>query len=668
MAIATSSALPNRPSAIALTLTPVVLGASLLLTGASGLIYQVVWFRLLGLSFGVTVHATSAVLAAFMAGLALGSLLAARFSDRMRQPLRWYGVAEIVIGVLGLLSLPLLDLLTPLYRALGQLAPNDMTTVSAVRFVLAFGVLLLPTTLMGATLPIVVQGLGKLGDTMDRRVSVLYAANTAGAILGAFLAGFILIGVWGIVAAVAVAATMNIMVGVVWAFIGGRIPANSATTTLGRVAAAPTPRDERPLSRFTSAVILAVYGVSGAVALAYEVVWTRLLSGLFPGTTYSFTLMLCAVLAGIALGSWVIGPFLARRADWVAIFAAIEAGMGVTAVISLLTIANGNVIEGWARRLVGSGPHSVVGEFWFMGGFSALVILPTALLMGMAFPVAAKIYAMGRSEDGARVGRIYGVNTIGAIVGSLAGGLILIPWLGAQHALWLLAVCHFVLGVIVLAVAPTALAPKLATAAVSAVVMVAAVLVTPDVYQTLSRTDPRGERMIWHNEGPDATVRVVRSPDGSLILYINSEGQATDHPSTLFYHYHLGHIGPLLHPNPRDILVIGLGGGATPGATALHRSSAIDVVELYHGVVEAARLFDHINYGVLDRPNVTIHVNDGRNFLLMTDKKYDIIEADIIQARNAGSANLYAADYYRLARNALRDDGLMVQWVDDQLP
>ncbi|MCS6802027.1 MAG: fused MFS/spermidine synthase [Chloroflexota bacterium] len=643
---------------------PLLLTFSLVLTGASGLIYQVVWFRTLGLTFGVTVQATSAVLAAFMAGLAIGSLLMARYGGRIANPLRAYAVAEIVIGLAGFASLWALDALQPLYRWFAMTVTDSLPVLTTARFALAFLIMLIPTTLMGATLPLVVKATALRSGFAASHVGLLYAGNTAGAIAGAFFAGFYLIGLSGLTTTTAIAATLNLAVGVAW--LGASRGKHAASTERPRAAVSAS-RDAAFPPPLVGAVV-AVYGLSGFIALAYEVVWVRVLAGIFPGTVYAFTLMLCAILFGIAAGSWLISPLLHRRWNWPLIFAALEGLLGLLGLLSIAVLANAYSIERTVRAFVGQ-RDPLLGEPWFMAGFGLVALGPAALVMGALFPVAAKIVGTGHPDAGRRVGLVYGANVLGAIAGSLAGGLILIPLLGAQRTLWLLAAGNLLAGAAVLAFAPAPLKRKAAFGGAAAAVALAAALLTPDLYGTLFATIPWNERTIWYHEGQDATVRVADSlADGTRVLYINSEHQGTDRGSGLQFHYRLGHLGSLLHPEPRDVLVIGMGVGATPGAAALYPESRVRVVELYPGVVEAARLFRHINYDVHRRPNVAIEVNDGRNFLLLSRQKFDVIQADPILPTNAGAANLYSTDYYKLARSALNDDGLMVQWLTNTLP
>lgn len=641
---------------------------SLVLSGAAGLIYQVIWFRVLGLIFGVTVQATSAVLAAFMAGLALGSFATARIADRIRRPLLVYGIVEIAIGVFGLGSLWAFDLIGPIYKALALSLTESPVVLTGIRFALAFGIMLVPTTMMGATLPLVVRSSLLRAGSMSRNVSLLYAANTFGAIAGAFTSAFYLIGLYGITITTAIAAGLNIAVGIVWIGVSLAAPKETEAAPPDIEAIAELHPSER-ISPAVARLVLVVYGISGAIALAYEVVWTRLLAGIFPSTVYAFAIMLCAILAGIAVGSWAINGAIARRANWLLRFAALELALGLAAVLSLTLIAQAYRAEGLMRRVLGwTGETLVVNEPWFMLGFAVLCIAPTAFLMGLAFPVATRLYASGFSEVGKRVGVIYGVNVLGALAGSLGAGLLLIPLLGAQRTLWLLAIGNALLGLAVLAASPARAAQRLTLATATAGLFVLAAVVTPDVYRTLFSTDPQTTETIWFHEGQDANVRIARDLDGALVLFTNSAGQNNDSRSEAVFHYQLGLLGPLLHPSPQQVLVVGLGVGQTAGAATVHPGSHVTVVELLPGVIEAAPLFGHVNFGLHQNPDATIVAADGRNYLLLAGQRFDVIESDPIWPTHAGAANLYSADYYRLARQALKDDGIMVQWVDASLP
>ncbi|HEY8491078.1 MAG TPA: fused MFS/spermidine synthase, partial [Dehalococcoidia bacterium] len=630
-------------------------------SGAAGLIYQVLWLRLLALVFGVTVWAASTVLASFMAGLALGSLGAGRLADRLRNPLLWYGLAEILVGLSALASPAALDLVERLYVRLYPALPHDPALLTALRFGLSFLVLLVPTTLMGATLPIIVKSSLLEQHGLGRSVSLLYATNTAGAVAGALLAGFVLVGGVGIAASFRLAAGLNVLVGL------AAIGAARARRRLRPEGARPAAAEDPPLveDRYPPGVrrlVLALFALSGFAALALEVIWFRVLVLYLVATTYAFTIMLATVLLGIAAGSYLAALFLRRQANWLAVLAGLEMAVAVAAVLSLTAIPLALDAVTWMEALLGRTlplAHSRIGSA-AIASFAAL--FPAALLMGVAFPVGLHVWAggdEGSPRAGERIGLFYSLNVFGAILGSAAAGFLLLPWLGSRTSLVAVASLSLLGGLLLLAASRTR--RRAVYGGAGALLFLATVAAMPDPFAAaLERRFP-GDRLLWQEEGVQTTVTVHETPAGVRVLYMDGLHQTNDELAVL--HWMIGHLPMAVHPAPRDVLVVGLGGGATPGAVSLHPGANVEVVELSGSVVRGAAWFRHINHDVLDRPNVRLLVDDGRNHLLLTRKRYDVITADVILPFHAGAGNLYSVEYYRLARRALKDDGVMLQWL-----
>jgi spermidine synthase len=649
-------------------------------SGISGLIYEQVWLRYLTLVFGVTIYAVSTVLSAFMGGLALGGFLAGRVADRIQRPLRAYGLIEVGIGLSALLTPPAFSLLQGVYRAAYPALPHDLTSLSLVRFVLACLILLAPTTLMGATLPIVVRSTLGRSASLGTNLSLLYASNTAGGITGAYAAGFILIGSIGIRATTLTAAAINVVVGLLAIALDAWLaqPKDDAVPT----ASSPSPAvDERPPVGALR-LLLTAFFLSGFASLGYQVIWTRVLAIYFEATTYAFTLILCTFLLGIAVGSYAIAPVINRRANWLFWAALMEWGIGLTALISIAVIARLSAIVETLRWL----PileHTVSGEQRVIGLMCFITIIPTTLLLGAAFPVIMKLYAGGEDATvGRRLGRAYAANVCGSIVGSWASGFVLIPLLGTHVSLVLLAAANVLIGLGLLryalrgAALPAFARPRVLVPTGLAIA-VGATALTPDFYASVfSRL---GDRVIWYEEGLEQTVSILQGPDIRR-MYLNGWHQANDTPQMLQLHTLIGHLPMLVQPTTnrpeRKVLVIGLGGGATAGAAAAHRGAHLKVVELSPSVVRGATYFSHVNGEVVKMvdgrvvpaANVEVHEDDGRNYLLLTADKYDVVMADAIRPRAAGSGALYSLEYYRLARAALDDGGVMVQWIDTQIP
>lgn len=636
------------------------------LSGGSGLIYQVLWLRLLGLVFGVTVYAAATTLASFMAGLALGSLAAGRLADRARNPLAWFGAAEILVGLTAFASPLALDLLGRLYVAAYPQLPQALGPLVLVRFLFASAVLLVPTTLMGASLPLVAKSALLRGGAVGERVGLLYAANTAGAIGGTLLAGFYLIGVVGIGTSFKMAATTNVLVGIA-ALALARMVGDDRPDPCPTAATAAAPPAPAGLPDRARRLVLLVFVLSGFASLALEVVWFRILTLHLPVTTYAFTFMLATVLSGIAAGSALVARPLRRWPGspwrWLTGLAVAELALASASVLSLTILAYTPVALERVVPFVGvTGSRGVVIA-------SFLALFPASVLMGLAFPIGLHLW-VGRagaadSRVGERLGQFYSLDVCGAILGSVVAGFVLLPRLGGRSSLIAVAALALLSGLVLLvAAAARQRAVAASIGLVGTAVFLGLALTAPDPYlAALGRRYP-GEQLIWRAEDPQLTVSVHRRADGVTVLYVDGIHQADDSPAVLRFHRLLGQLPLALHPDPQRALVIGLGGGATAGAMSRQAGVAIDVVELSTALVQGADQLRHINNDVLRQPNVRLRLDDGRNYLLMTTQRYDVITADIIRPFHAGAGNLYSAEYFRLASDALADGGLMAQWVD----
>jgi spermidine synthase len=634
------------------------LAALFFVSGACGLVYQVLWLRLLGLVFGVTTWAAAAVLSSFMGGLALGSALAGRVADRVRRPLLGYAAAEVLVGLSALATLPALRAVEWIYVAASPALPGQ-GALTLLRFVLSFATLAVPTTLMGATLPLVIRSSLLRSEDLGGRVGLLYGANTAGAIAGTLLAGFVLVGGIGIGATCRLAAALNVLAGLAAAAMS-RALARGAPADEGARAAAPS-GDGAAIGEGRRRVVLLVFAVSGFVALALEIVWFRVLVLFVQVTTYAFTIMLATVLAGIALGSHAVAPALRRRADWPFALAVLELGVGLASVLSFAGLARSYAARAALDPLLG--PRSE-GDIALTAIASLLAIFPACFLMGVAFPVGLHVYAGGAPDTGRRVGLFYSLNVCGGIAGSAAAGFLLLPRLGSPGSLLLLSGLGLATGLLLLAALPRrrpALAAAVGLASLAAFAAAARAMPNPFAVEVAERH--RGEKLLWIEEGIQTTVSVHQRWDGARKLYLDGLHQADDRPGMIRLHRTIGHLVMALHPAPREALVVGLGGGATPGAVSRHAGAQVDVVELSDTVVRSAEWFRHVNDDVLRRRNVHLRIDDGRNWLLRTPKRYDVITADVIHPFHAGSGNLYSLEYFRLARRALGEAGLMLQWV-----
>jgi spermidine synthase len=638
-----------------------------LVSGACGLIYQVLWLRLLGLVFGVTVYSASTVWASFMAGLALGSYLGGKVGDRTRVPLIWFGVVEILVGVSALATPAGLAALQHLYGSALPSLPESFAALTAARAVMSFLVLLVPTLMMGASLPLIIRSSMFRGGTLGSRVGLLYGTNTSGAILGTLAAGLYLIPTIGIARTFQTAALMNVSAGLIAVLLGlalRRKPAaDHGATTAAAAAASADGRVDLPVT--ARRLVLWVFIVSGFATLALEVVWFRAIVLVARPTVYTFAIMLATVLFGIAVGSFLITPFMRRRWNWIGLLAAAEIAMGFAALVSFAALGRVSDVN------AAIAPHlePLVPSFLTYAIAAALpVVLPSCLLMGIAYPIGLHLYVGATAGDStraaSRIGSFNSLNLVGAIVGSLIGGFVLLPLLGSRTSLMLIAIVIFTSGLALLMYVVKKPALRLGGVAVLAAGFAVLAVRTVDPFQVFLKIRYPGQTVAWYEEAVEGTVSVHGDRPGSYMLVLDGNHQANDTGPMLATHRRIALLGLALHPEARDVLVVGLGGGATPGAAVTHEGVDVDVVELSSAVVRASKFFAHANHNLLEQPNVHMRVDDGRNYLTLTKKKYDLITADLIQPIHAGSNNVYSKEYFEAVRAALKPGGMTMQWAN----
>ena len=617
-------------------------------SGASGLVYEVVWMRLLSLTLSVTVYAVTTVLCAFMAGLALGAAVAARFADRVPHPLRAYGLVEMGVAATALTTPTILFHLGPGYVWLHNHVGAIPLAFVFGRFLLAFAVLLLPCSLMGATLPVLARVAVERRDAVGRGAGTLYAVNTLGAVAGCVAAGFVLVPALGLSAASAIAAALNLAVGLVAALRGGRAP---------RAAGAATPPPARWPAR--ALLVCAAFALSGFTAMGYEILWTRGLEPFTHNSTYAYTAMLATFLFGIGLGSAGAATLADRVRRPLLALGLVELAIGGSVAGALFLYARfGTLVPAMAEALGGltSWPHVVALIFAEAGA----LLFATTLLYGATFPLVARAVVDQLERLGGRIGAAYAANTVGAIAGALATGFILLPALGMRDTFVALVLVNLGLGAALALVA----APRPgALAAGAGVVFAVATLGLVPARLFEARFVERFGRLLFYREQVTDTVMVTEDAGGArMIRYADGRGTAgtMTAPEDRMY----GHEAMLLHPAPRRVLNICFGVGNSLASVLTYPVERVDVVELSPGVVDAAPFFRATNRDALADPRVHLAIHDGRNFLLASSDAWDVIRLDPPELHTAGVVNLYTREFFELARDHLRPGGIFSIWVN----
>jgi spermidine synthase len=678
------------------------------LSGVSGLIYEVVWARLLERVMGASVYSITTVLTVFMAGLALGSFIAGKIIDRRSDPLRIYGVLEGLIGVFCLLVPVIVAATIPIYRAAYQGFEATFHTFSLIRFLISGIVLLIPTTLMGATLPVLSKYFTTRYDNLGMTVGRLYAVNTFGAVIGSFAAGFVLMPSFGIMGTVFIAAGINIVVSaLVFARYrrekaeagGGRAPKvgkrdvkrpgmsdrerrgrSDSERRRGREGnVEPAQRESR---NWVPTLVLVALACSGFAALVYQVAWMRTLSLIIGSSVYAMSLILTAYILGLAIGTTVFSRFVDRSRHLLSAFGTLQVGIGAAAILVVPVLGK---LPVWMVAVVDSNKGSFATLMFVEFAIVFLIVLIPTVLMGGIFPTAIRLCTRRVESIGRSVGNVYAANTVGNILGAFAGGFLLIPWLGIQRTIAVAVVVNLVLGITILlsGTSPTR-ARKFVTAGVAALLLVAVVPAVPswdpvimssgaylyaDTYMKEARSwDVSREdairlfgTVLYHKEGVATTV-TVRQARSEIYLQSNGKTEASTGPDMRTQKL-LAHAPMMLHQDPRDVLVIGLASGVTVGAALSYPVESIDCVEIAPAMIEVAEtFFAEANGHCMDDPRLRMVIEDGRNHVAFTARRYDVMISQPSNPWIAGISNLFTREFFALARDRMNPGGVVGMW------
>ncbi len=645
------------------------------ISGAVGLAYEVVWVRQLSLLLGVSIYAVSAVLVAFMGGLGIGAEMFGRKLDRGMSPVRLYALLEIGLGVYVLLFPRIYTLLEKVYLFAHGGVEGATFYVITLRFVLAVTALIIPTILMGGTLPSIVRYFAISSDKgrYGGLAGALYAVNTLGAMTGCVLAGFALIEALGLTGTMQVGAAINILAGVAaWLIAGEKSWTVSRPDNLEKTSGDKEPEPD------SNASLYILYGISGFCALALEVLWTRLLILLLNNTTYAFSLILSVFLLGIGFGSAFVsaGPTRTRERG-VGLFAMFQIGVGVMAIASLAGMAiNRSIIDALNHSIDAGGAiaQSLPGGESMVSAlmFSLFVVTPCTFLMGAAFPMVMDAVSSGKEKVGGEVGRLYAMNITGCVAGSVVAGYMLIPAFGIQNSIIAVAWVSVLSGLwlVVTRAREMGRAGMILAFAVCVPMTISFAIKSDIVYVLSAQKLDEGSVIEFYEEGPSATVLISRQETDLSAgrkpvkrLWINGDHIAGAFREALQLERLQAHIPLLLHKNPKTALVICFGTGSTAGAALTHELDSVTAVDISREVFDAGHGFAEGNLDVMNSPNLRIVEEDGRNYLLTTKNKFDFITSEPPPPSNAGIVSLYTKEYYQICKTRLNKGGIISQWI-----
>jgi spermidine synthase len=682
----------------------VIIAVAFLLSGAAGLVYEVVWSKYLTLFIGGTALATTIVLATFMGGLACGNALFGRLADRPgTNTLRIYALLEVGVGLSCLLFPALLARFGSLYLAAGTWTGPTSALNPVLKALLAVASLLVPCTLMGGTLPLLTKSVTQSVAGLGVRLGRLYFLNTVGAVCGCLLGGYYLIEAWGLELAMVGTSLVNFAIGAV-IYLFSRAPRTPPATPC--VEELPSSPHGIEFTLLQSRVAFWCIAVAGVLTMLYEIVWFRLLVLSIGGTVHSFSTMLAGFVAGIAAGAGVAALLSRSPRNALALFGVCEL------LIGLFTLAPFAFVERLpyafyqiASRLVHS-PDNYGLYLSLVVVFAMLLMGVPALLMGAALPLASLVRVPRLEVLGRGVGNAFSVNTLGNVVGAVLVAFVLLPALGLERTLLLGGATSGTLGVIILwawrrqgpdrwwralrdaLTVPTAAGPRLWPGALLLVLGmtlwrgIAGPFWDPRMLQvglyrwertertswTAVQEDHKQSEILYSRDGADASFLVEQRPrraDGRQLRDVRVNGKTdassgADMATQLF----VGHLAAFFHPMPREAMVVGLGSGTTAAAVLRHEGIRhLDVAEISPEMVEAARHFTTVNDDVLSNPRLTLAVVDAREYLLLTRQRYDLIVSEPTNVWVPGISSLFTQDFYEIVRSRLAPGGVFTQWL-----
>ncbi|MHC4122085.1 MAG: fused MFS/spermidine synthase [Planctomycetota bacterium] len=641
-----------------------------LVSGACSLIDEVVWVRLLKLTLGNTVYASSIVVSVFMGGLALGALIMSKYSDRVKKHLKLYAFLETLVTISALFSPWALKLVDNIYIWFYQKFHPAHWQLLMVQVIISGIILLIPSMLMGSTLPLLGRFVTAFEKEAGHLVGKLYALNTLGAAAGCFLAGFVLIRSFGVMGTLFTAAIMNVLVAIGgWVLSGFKFSNEKSKETPSETAEIKTAETKD----FKFYILVAAFFASGLISIGYELIWMRSIVHLLGGFTYIFSAVLTIYLVGNVIGAGIGCKLAGRLKRPAAGFAATLFILGVYGILYLpiLTIWTSKILNPFKGQL--DAVYSKIPPFQYLIGpiiQSAILFLIPTIVMGIGFPMALQAWTSHVHKIGKSTGTAYGANTIGAVLGGIVTGFVLIPLLGVQISITILSLIGIWMAGFMwfFSAERFKVVGHRTFLALAVLFTVLAIIIPPYMFNLVVNTSPLREKskLLYMKEGLTTTVSIHRSTeDDALSLCSSGQGIAGEHYATRGDQKMLGHFGVLLNKNISKVLSVGFGAGETTACLDQHNLETIDCVEIAPEVVDVSlRFFRHLNLGDKLNEKVNMIFMDAKNYLHLTDKSYDSIVNDSIHPRSfAENASLYAKEYFESAKEHLEPNGIFLSWL-----
>ncbi|MGB9719856.1 MAG: fused MFS/spermidine synthase [bacterium] len=621
-------------------------------SGISSLIYEVVWAKLLLLAFGSTTIANTMVISAFMLGLGFGGIYFGSYVDKIRNPNRLFSSLQFGIGVFSFLLLISIPRLPNLYKIIINNLHLSQSGSSFFVFFIAFFILFIPAFLMGGTFPVMTKIYLRDENRIKKGIGILYGLNTFGGVIGGLLAGFFLIRNLGLSFTQLIAIFINLSIGVIMLITVWQRSVEYVEPEYE----SKSPKAEK-LNNLKKYLPL-VAGLTGFASLTCEIFWIRALAIFVTNSSYTFTIILIVFLTGIVMGSFIFAK-ISKRADLYETFALVQTITGLFIVMGCLSL---NKLPNLLFAIRGILEIPIFKMFLPALILSIVVVFVPTVFMGISFPLLCSLYSTEKKSLGHKVGRIYFVNTLGSALGSLFAGLFLIQLLGVITGLISIAFINLVMGALLTAF----LRRKFLNIALLVCAVIISIyasqnrlILPPSMYITADRQD----RVLYYEETRDGTIIVSEDRiTGVKSCYVNNNAVIGTTYDALKVVKMLGNLPFVFNPGAKEALIIGFGVGITTSAIARYNIQKIDCVELCPGLRKTAKYFVNFNNYIFINPVVNFVPNDGRNFLLLSNRKYDIISCDPTHPI-LGSGNLYTREYFILCKEHLSEKGVCCQYL-----
>jgi spermidine synthase len=652
-------------------------------TGAVGLIYQIVWFKYLSLFLGNTTYAQMIVLSSFLGGLAFGNYFIGKKIDNSQNPVRIYAWLELSIGVYCLLYPISSDLLGSIFISTASHLNVESQNIIFIilRLIISSALLFIPTFAMGGTLPVLSKFFVDKVNTAQKKIGWLYFLNSLGAVVGVILAGFFLIRTYGLDFTIYSAAIVNIGLGLIALLISkyvgiGKIKSDSKKEKNNR-------NDDEFISPKIVNLAIVTAGISGMAALLYEMVWVRLLINFLGSSTYAFSIMLAAFIAGIAIGSFIVSKRFINKFNRIKLLIFCQTAIAVGIVFSLLIYERLPyyfwIIASWFVKT--DTTFNIFLSIQFLICFG-LMFIPT-IFMGITLPTVVDIVANSDNKIGFSVGKVFSVNTLGTVLGVFVTTLVLLPAFGIKGSFQIGIVLNLLVALALISYYDPIRSVYKNIISASFIVLFTLYytfspawnlkIMNSGVFRMLSKAPPKtysefedlfsATKVLYYKEGINANVAVIqKGSESQRLLIINGKPDATN-KADMVTQIMSGQVPMMLHKNPKNVFVVGFGSGTTIGSILLHPVEKVTCVEISTEVIEASEYFRDVNNNCVYDPRLNIVHEDAHTYLKLSKDKYDVIISEPSNPWIAGIGKLFSKEYFQLCSDKLKDDGIMVQWL-----